>query len=178
MARVRATVRGAPEMRNITARFKTAGRVDLNQKLRRNIGRAGQPVVAEIRAAAMAVRITSSRDGQGRPKGSTHLRARVAAATLLSQTKNGIRFKVSANRVDPNGYGVTLPRYLDASINRRFVRWRHPVFFPGPIGEAPPRRVTQQSGSPFFFVTIKRHKRDFEKAVVSAVDEAAKEMFG
>jgi hypothetical protein len=178
MARVRATVRGAPEMRNITARFKTAGRVDLNQKLRRNIGRAGQPVVAEIRAAAMAVRITSSRDGQGRPKGSTHLRARVAAATMLSQTKNGMRFKVSANRVDPNGYGVTLPRYLDASLGRRWERWRHPVFWPGPIGTAPPRRVVQQKGSPYFFGTIQKRKPAFQKAVVDAVDEAVKEFFG
>lgn len=179
MARARVTGRGrsSQALQELRRRMKAAGRVDLASKMRRQIKQAGDPVVAEIRGAVMQVQVTSSRGGQGHPKRSTNLRARVAAATGISQTQKGIRIRVSANRVDPQ-YGVTLPRYLDASLGGRWVRWRHPIFWPGPIGTAPARRVTQQKGSPYFFDTINRHKEDFSRAVDQAAQDALREMLG
>lgn len=167
------SIEGARQMKELSARLKKADRNDLYKKLRRNFKEAGRPTVAKIRQAAMDVKVTSEKGGTVRPVRSTGLRARAARATGLSVTKRGIRIVVSAKKFGP--YGVTLPRYLDADL-RRWKRWRSPIFWPGPISTAPPTRVKQQLGQPYFFVTIKQDRARFRRAAFKALEETADEL--
>lgn len=168
------SVQGAEELQKLSRRLKEQGRGDLQKKLRRNIREAGKPVVTDMRGAAMGVKVTSTKGGTARPDRSTGLRARTARAIGISQTRKGIRIRVSAKRFGP--YGVTLPRYLDADAGPRWKRWRSPIFWPGPIGSAPASRVKQQTGSPYFFSTIRKHRAAFRRAVFEAMDDTAKEL--
>lgn len=190
------SVEGSREMKELATRLKKLKREDLRKKLRANLKAAGDPAVQAIRGAAMQVKVTRGLDHhsqvwsdtekrmvrkQGLPgpretrwgRRSTNLRLRVARATNVSVTQRGIRIKVSAKKV--GDYGVTLPRYLDGSM-RRWRRWRHPVFFPGSISEAPPNLVVEQHGSPYFFDTIKAHRAAFRKAAFKAIDEIGDEL--
>lgn len=178
MARARLGARGqsSAALRDLNRHLKAAGRVDLAKNMRKQIKQAGDPVVQEIRAAALAVKVQSPRDGQGTPKRSTGLRKRVAAATGISQTQKGIRIRVSETKFGP--YGVTLPRYLDGSLSPRWARWRSPSFWKGPISTAPPSRIKQMRGQPYFLNTINRHKDDFRRAVDQAAQDALREMLG
>lgn len=169
---ITAKVHGFRQLEELQARIKAAGNGGMNRKFRRNINRAGKPTVVKLQTAAMRVKVTSSRDGKGRPKRSTGLRARTASAILISQTKNGIRIVVSAKKVGP--YGVTLPRYLDAEL-AKWKRWRYPVFWHD-LSSAPPTRVQQQTGQHWFFATIREHRPAFEKAVSDVLDETEREL--
>jgi hypothetical protein len=160
------SAQGATELRELAAKVKAAGRGDLRKKLRKNIRDAGKPVIADLRGAAMGVRMTSTRGGTARPDRSSGLRARTARAVGLSQTRNGIRIRVSAARFGP--YGTSMPRYLDASLPKCRT-FRHPVFGNREVW-------TEQSGSPWFFVTINKHRARFRRAVFEAMDELAKEL--
>lgn len=185
------SVEGSREMRELATRLKRFKREDLRKKLRSRLKDAGDPTVKAIQAAAMRVRVTpeptvewSSTEQRMVPKKptrkpdkrrrSTNLRMRVARATRVSVTARGIRIAVSAKRVGP--YGVTLPRYLDASISNRWWRWRHPVFFPGSISDAPPSRVVQQRGQPYFFGPITSRRAAFRKAAFRAISEVGDEL--
>lgn len=148
-------------------RLKEEGRGDLVRRMRRNIRVAGRPVVADLRRAALGVRVTSGRGGSVPPDRSTGLRARVAAAVTISTTKRGVRIRVPAGRVGE--HGRSLPRYLDAELNN-YKRWRHPVF-----GHRE-RPWVEQRGSPYFFVTIRKHYPEFRRAVLAAMDEAGREL--
>lgn len=174
MAKVSVRVQGGQQLKTLTAQLKASGRVDLQRNLRREIREAGRLVVGQLRGAVMAVKVTSTKGGTTPPVRSTGLRLRTARAVGISTTRKGVKIRVSAQRFGP--YGVTLPRYLDADL-KRWVRWRHPVFHPGPIGTAPPRRVVQQKGQPYFFRTIRRNLRRFEQAVLKAMDDTERELF-
>lgn len=169
MASVPITVsaKGAADLDALARRLKDAGRGDLQKQLRSEVRQEGKPVIADIRRAALAVDVSSSRGGHAPPDRSTNLRQRTAKATGLSVTKGGIRIRVRGKRVDPQY--PTLPKYLDGTLGK-FDRWRHPVFWPGKIGTAPARRVVQQSGEAFFFVTINKHRRQFRRAVFQAIE--------
>lgn len=159
-------VEGAQQMRDLSSRLKKAGRGDLQKKLRRRIREAGQPAVRDLRAAALGIRVSSSKGGTARPDRSTGLRGRLSAAVGVSQTRRGIRIRVSARRMGE--YGASLARYSDAEI-RRYQRWRHPVF-----GQ---REVwVEQRGDPWFFVTIRRHRAKFRRAVFKAMDDTSREL--
>lgn len=166
-----ANVSGFQQIEELQTRIKAAGNGGLDRKFRRNVERAGKPVVAHLQAAAMGVKVTSSKQGKGRPKKSTGLRARVASAIRITQTSKGIRIVVSARRFGP--HGVTLPRYLDAELPK-WKRWRVPVFWHD-LSSAPPTRVVQQTGGPFFFTTIREHRPAFEKAVDDVAAETKRE---
>ncbi len=156
------SVHGANRLKTLSRDLKAAGAGDLRRELRKEIRQAGKPVVADVRRAVMAVNVSSSRGGTARPDRSTGLRARVARATGLSVTARGIRIRVSGRRL---GKDAKLAKYLDASLGR-YTRWRHPVF-----GN---RKVwAEQKGQPFFFVTIRKHTKDFRKACFDAMDKTA-----
>lgn len=168
---------GGRELKELNRRMKNAGDGKaLKRRLRQEIKDAGDPVVQDLRAAVRRVNVTSSQGGTARPDRSTGLRRRVARATGLSITTSGIRIRVSPKKVSRGqsatgkSYGDTLPKYLDASVGR-YDRWRHPVFFPGSISEAPSRRVVQQEGQPWFFPTITKHRSDFRSAVFAAMED-------
>lgn len=166
-APIAVSAEGAAALGALSRRLKDAGRGDLQKQLRREIRDAGRPVITDIRQAVMNVDVSSSRGGTARPDRSTGLRARTAKATGLSVTKRGIRIRVRGKRVDPQY--PSLVKYLDGTLGK-YGRWRHPVFWPGPIGTAPARRVVQQSGEAYFFVTINKHRRQFRRAVFEAIE--------
>ncbi|MGH8010248.1 MAG: hypothetical protein ACREQ3_24910, partial [Candidatus Binatia bacterium] len=145
------SIEGARRLEELSRRLKAEGRGETQRHLREQIQEAGGPVLRDLRRAVMKVKIISSRGGKSEPRLSTGLRARTSRATMISHTRHGIRIRVSERRF--GDYGVTLPRYLDSSLPR-WQRWRHPVFWPGPIGTAPAKRVVQQRGQPWFFTTI------------------------
>lgn len=158
---------GAQQLQALNRRLKEAARTDLRKQLRREIRDAGRPVVADIRQAIMNVDVSSTRGGHAYPDRSTGLRARTAKATGLSVTQRGIRIRVRAHRVDPQY--PKLVKYLDASLPK-YGRWRHPVFGQGKRGTAK-GPWTQQSGDPYFFVTIHKHRTDFRRACFEAIRE-------
>lgn len=173
-------VEGAQELKALRARLKAAKRVDLQRKLREKIKDAGNPVVKDIRAAVMDLKVTRGSDpyarrsqsvgnpGPGSDKRSTGLRARTARAVGISQTRKGIRIKVSAKKF--GDYGVTLPRRMDAELPR-WRRWRHPAFGNMEVW-------VEQRGSNWFLSTIRHHRPAFRKAVFAAMDEVGKELTG
>lgn len=154
---------GGRQLKELSRRLKDAGRGDLRRELRSNIKDAGKPVVADLQSAVMRVEMKSSRGGVAHPDRSTGLRRRIARATTLSVTANGIRLKVVGRRVDARY--PKLAKYTDASIGN-YARWRHPV-----LGN---RDVwVTQSGSPWWFVTIARHRSDFRRACLKAMNDIA-----
>lgn len=162
------SAKGAADLDALSRRLKAAGRGDLQKQLRREIRQAGKPVVTDLKRAVLAVDVDSTQGGTARPDRSTGLRSRTAAATGLSVTKAGVRLRTKAKRVDPEY--PKLVKYLDGTLPR-YGRWRHPVFgttsrgtWTGPWAE--------QSGDPWFFVTIMRHRRQFRRAVFVAIEKA------
>jgi hypothetical protein len=161
-------VEGGEKYKALSRDLRAQGRGDLQRRLRAGIKDAGKPAVADVRASARAVQVTSSKGGHARPDTSTHLRERVAKATTIAVRQKGIRIKVSAKKVGP--YGVVLPKYLDASLGR-YQRWRHPVF-----GNR--SNWVEQKGQPYFGVTIKRHAQDFRRALLDVMDDVGRELTG
>jgi hypothetical protein len=170
---------GGEQLKELQARIKEAGDKGMNRKFRKEVRRAGAATVEKVKARALTVKVKSldpprsARSGRHHGPRSSGLRARVARAVGISQTKKGIRIRVSARKV--GAYGVTLPRYLDASLGGRWARWRHPVFWPE-IGTAPPTRVVGQTGGPYFFVVIRGDRAKFRAAVIVVMEQTAKEL--
>jgi hypothetical protein len=159
------------QMRKVSEQLKAQGRGDLERKMRRNVRRAAQPVVADLRRAVLGVQVQSEKGGRVRPDRSTGLRARVAGSLTTSVTRRGVRIKANAKRVAPGGYGSSLPKYLDADISG-FRSWRHPVF-----GRRDnPNDWQVQTGQPWFFRTLARHENTFRRAVLGALDDTIREL--
>lgn len=178
------SIEGAAQLKELSARLKKADRNDLQKALRANIKEAGKPIVSELRTAVMGVKVTRGDDPFARRTArtgiaprrsttrwgqrSTGLRTRTARSIAISQTRKGIRIRVSATRMGP--YGGSLPRYMDAELNR-YKNWRHPVF-------GNPEVWVAQRGSPWFLVTIRNHRTQFRKAVFDAMDETGRRLTG
>lgn len=160
---VRLFADGEQELRALARRMRDAGNGDLQAKLRRNLRDAGRPVLAELRTAVVGVQVTSSRGGKAHPSYSRQLRQRVAKALRLSVAYRGIRFNVQGSAMGDAQYGAALAKYLDGQL-AGYRRWRHPVF-----GQA--EVWAEQSGRPWFFVTIMANADQFEAACVDAVNE-------
>lgn len=153
---------GEKEFRSLSRALLRASAGELEKKLRSNLRQAAQPVLAELRTAVMAVEVSSSRGGMGRPSYSRQLRRRIASAMRISVAFAGIRFAVQASAVGDGKYSGALAKYLDGELPM-YKNWRHPVF-----GRD---AWTVQHGSPYFFVTIRAHASDFEEACASAVND-------
>lgn len=156
------SVQGARQLQRLARRFREHGDgAELRRDLRRNLRERAKPVVAEVKAAALRVQVSSTRGGIAYPNRSTGLRARVAKATKLSFARSGVTILVSAKAF--GAYGSTLPKYLDSELEG-YGRWRHPVFGKDVW--------TAQKGNPFFFVTIRRNAHVFRQGVLDAIDDA------
>lgn len=167
-------VAGGIELRKLLRDLKQQARGDLARKLRRNIRRAADPVVTDLRGAVMRVDVTADPPGRrpGRAyRNRPHLRAKVAAAIGVTITQKGVRIRVNANKVGP--YGSALSKYLDAEI-AQYRRWRHPVF--GRVTRGGDEVWAVQHGQPWFFNTIEGHVDDFRRAVLDAIDEVRDEL--
>lgn len=180
------SAQGAHDLHKIGRRLQEAGRDDLRKILRKHIRDAGKPVVADLKRAVMGVNVTRSDDPFARESArtgvpyrrstsrwgrrSTGLRMRVAAATGLSQTRKGVRIRVSEKRFGGReAYSLTLPRYLDTEAARKYRHWRHPVYGNREVW-------VEQRGEPWFFVTIAKHQTRFRNAIADGIAEMEREL--
>lgn len=161
------SVDGAQRLKRLSKDLRGADKA-LRRQLRTEIKSAARPVIADVRQAALNVDVSSSQGGTARPDKSTGLRRAVARATGLSMTTRGIRIRVSSKRL-ARTHNPRLAKYLDASPFGKYRRWRHPVFGNWDV----PEPARQQKGEPFFFVTIRRHTKDFRRACDKAMDDVA-----
>jgi hypothetical protein len=100
----------------------------------------------------------------GGPAGSTGLRGRLSAATRLHVLASGVQFRVHEDLVDPH-YGKTLTAGSEGET------WRHPVF-----GN---RNVwVPQTGSPWFYPTLRAHTPAFRQAIVQAIRDTLDKLDG
>jgi hypothetical protein len=163
---VKLGLKGDDELGRLMADLRAQQNGAISVKARRNIQTASAPVITALRSAVMSVQVESSRGGVAPPVRDRGLRQAVARALTVNVTSTGVRISVNAGQVDPK-YGHSLPKYLDADLSR-YQRWAHPVFG-GSVW------VTQ-TGQPWFFVTISRHARTYEQAVLDAIDETIREL--
>lgn len=164
----------ARDLEQLSRRLKAQDGARVQRRYQRAIGATVPAIEADLQGAVRGVRVTSSRGGTANPdRGSRRrrsqgpLRARVAAAIGSRPTRKGARIYVDAERVDPQ-YGGSLPRYLDGEL-QQWRRWRHPVF-----GDK--ERWAQQTGSPWFFRTIRRHEGRVQQALERAMDDVANDI--
>lgn len=166
---------GSAALRRKADQLRRLAGSDFEAKLAQTIRDESRAVLVDVRAAALAVEVTSSRGGTAPPVGGygppqpRRLRGRIAGATYVSATKQGVSFRVSGKRV--GRYGTALARYLDGTLGNS-KRWRHPVF-QNPQGTAP---WTWEQGQPWFFVTITKNKDNFERALRRAIARMAREV--
>lgn len=151
--------RGDRDLSALAARFDRAA-AELSYRLTGALQAEADTALAAVRAAWRGVDVTSSRGG-----GSTSgLRARIAAATQVRRTGDGVVIEVESGSVDPR-YGRTLAYGLNG-----MGRWRHPVF-------GNELAWTQQYGQEVFFATL-RDRRRWEAALERVVDDVADEIQG
>lgn len=151
------------EYQRLSKALRQAARGDLQKDLRRQIRLAGQPALAAARLAAQGIDMTSTRGGVAPPDTATGLRSRLARATKLSVTAGGIRFQVREAQVDPR-YGAVL------TAGSEGARWRHPVF-----GNR--RAWTAQTGSPWFYPTLRSYGPAFRRAAERAMRDTMNKIF-
>lgn len=165
-------IEGARRFRDLSRDLKEAGRKDLDRKLRRELRKAGQPAVDDVRHAVKAAPVKGTRGGGKRERGGRGLRAAIAAATQVSTSSSSsnprIRIRVAASKFKSAGNPATLPKYFDGELTR-FSRWRHPVF--GDFDTW----VTQPSHA-YFFVTLHGHASGFRRGIEAAMDDVAAEL--
>jgi hypothetical protein len=173
MAEAVFNVQGEEQFARLAAALEEAAGGKLTRRAREQLRVAARPTLAQLKEAALAVKVYSPKGGHVPPDYSRQLRARVANATGTRTTLRGVRFIVDSTKVLEPGqeaiYGATLPRYLDATLPG-YIRWRHPVFGRDDIP------WQQQRGQPWFFATINRHERRYRDAVGRAVDRVLNEL--
>lgn len=162
---IRIATDGEKDFRRISNEFGEAANGKLQRELRKNLYATAMPILNDLKAAVMAVEVTSSKGGMAPPSYSRQLRRRVAAALRVTIAYGGVRFGAADSQIGP--YGAALAKYLDAEIPR-YQNWRHPVF-----GKD---IWVVQHGSPWFFETIRRHTDDFEAACFKAISETLRDL--
>jgi hypothetical protein len=176
-------IQGATQLRELGRRFKGLGAEGgaLKKRLQAAIADAGRPVVAEVKQAArgipvkgtpgggsaqrreaMVLRARSVAGARRAARRDASLRAAIAGATGLRQTKRGIQIVVSARQMAPNQ--ETLPRHMDSPRG-----WRHPVF-----GDT--TYWVHQAGHPYFYTTIDKRAATFRFAIQKAMDQTQREL--
>jgi hypothetical protein len=153
---------------------KEISAVDPNFKkaIKKRLKTAAEPVVEEVKRAALAIPAkngdaTATRKKRGENLG---LRASLANATIsdINPTKKGaiLKIRVSTTKfISASGRPRTIPYYMEG---RRKRAWRHPVF-----GNR--ENWVEQKPHPFLGVTVLPHKMKFAGEVTQALDEALKD---
>jgi hypothetical protein len=168
---IRLRVTNTAQLRTTARRFRAAANGGLQRDLSAGISREGRPVLRQIKTTVRALQIGSTKGGMGRPQGSTNLRGRLAAATTMDPHGVGVRFEVHGMRVHPK-WGHRLAKLTDTELE---PRWRHPVF--RWAGRAR-TKWTEQTGQPWFFVTIRAAEDKFAAAVRRAMEKTARKILG
>lgn len=155
----------ARELGPLARRLRKAGGGRVLDETQSRFRTATVPVLADLRAAALRVQVTSTRGGRGSPPHSSGLRRTTASAIDYSPWTptgaTGVRLYTSAGKMRSAGYPGDLSKYLDASLGN-YKRWAHPVFGSVTVW-------TVQRGSPWWFTTIERHVPRFRQAVADAI---------
>jgi hypothetical protein len=144
---------------------------EFKKSIKKRLKTAAQPVVEEVKRAALAIPATKEVEGTRKKKGENlGLRASLANATVadVNPTKKGaiLKIKVSTSKfMSASGRPRTLPYYIEG---RRKREWRHPVF-----GNM--ENWVAQQPHPFLGVTVLPHKTEFASQVTQALDDALKD---
>jgi hypothetical protein len=153
---------------------------EFKKALKKRLKTAAQPVVEEVKRAALAIPskggdVVASRKKKGENLG---LRASLANATVsdINPTKKGaiVKIKVSTSKfMAASGRPRSITYYIEG---RRKRPWKHPVFADAGVmhGEWKGDWVIQDP-HPFLAVTILPHKTEFARQVTQALDDALKD---
>jgi len=140
--------------------------------IKKRLKAAAEPVVEEVKRAALAIPAKGGDAEASRKKKGEFLglRASLANATIsdINPTKKGaiLKIRISTTKfMAASGRPRSIPYYMEG---RRKRQWRHPVF-----GNTE-NWVVQQS-HPFLGVTVLPHKMVFAGEVVQALEDALKD---
>lgn len=177
-SRIDMRVDGAARFRDAALQLQDAGRKDLKNALAKRIRAEGRPTVQDVRAAVRATPSKGTRGGGSKGRGGRGLRALIASATQVttsaSKSNPSIKIRVSSARFKTEQNPATLPKYLDGELTR-FSRWRHKTFGKAEFKDGRSAWFPQDS-HPYFFVTIRRHRDGFRKAILTAIDDVLDEL--
>lgn len=150
--------------------YKALGKAhpEVKKALRRQLTALAKPIVADVKRAAMSIPssggdVTGTRKKKGATLG---LRAALANATKSDFATMGegaaVHIRVSSSKfISVSGRPRTIPYYMEG---RRKRDWRHPVY-------GNKDNWVKQSSHPFLMGTVRKHKDEFEKACLEAVNE-------
>lgn len=163
------------DAKEFAAFYKAVAQVDpeLKKALRKTMTTLAKPIVADVKAAELAI---PSRGGEAvatrKKKGETlGLRASLANATKsdINATGRGavVHIRVSSSKfMATSGRPRSLPYYMEG---RRKRKWRHPVF-------GNKENWVEQSPHPYLAVTVLKHKDSFVDGVADAVNEVLQQI--
>lgn len=150
-------VQGLDAVKELRTALAATDAATAKEKLTKRINDATPALVSALQSAAMAIPAsgrTARRDGQS-------LRAALSAAIRIDRTSDGARVFVDSARM-PEG-SKQMAYAFDKPDG-----WRHPVFgLPSSV---------QQDGHPWFHPTVAGHRRDFDAAGESAVEDIAQSL--
>lgn len=151
--RVSMSVRGERQFRRLARQMRAAGGGQLRESLNRNLRESSRPVLAQVRAAALAI------PSQGVISRYPHdTRAQTAAATETRPSTGGVRFYVNLGKMPADRR--PMPGLWEDSGG-----WYHPYY-----GRPP---YFFQAGHPWFAETILRNEPTLREGVEEAMDEIA-----
>lgn len=159
-------VNGRDKLAQLAKRLEKEGGGGLRKRLDSGLEKSGNKALQMVRAAWMGVDVQSSGAGgyDGPSGGSTGLRGRIAAATLLHKISGGLRYQTHSRMVDGR-YGDTLTHGVNGTP------WAHPVFG---NRSAWPKEV----GEEVFYSTLNRCAPVWEQGLANAVENSARYIAG
>jgi hypothetical protein len=156
-------VDGQEKLGRLAGRLRQAAGGGLRRNINDGLTKSGNAALQAVRGAFKGVNITGEGGGGGLPSGSTGLRARVAAATMLYERGDGLQYRTHVDRVDGR-YGGTLTHGVNGT------RWRHPTF-----GRPP---WTGEVGEEVFFSTLRRFHGVWQAGIQRGMDATARDIAG
>jgi hypothetical protein len=168
---IRMDMASTRDLVQVRKRLQRAGDGRTGRRARRRLVTASPTVVRRVQTAVRAVEVGSSRGGTARPDTSTNLRARIAAAIEHQGTADGVTIYVAGWQLGRNG--SRLAQYLDTED---LPRWRHPVFASAARVESGAVRWVTQTGSPYFYVTIRAADGHYEQALDGVMAKIVREI--
>ncbi len=158
------------DAKEFAAFYKAVAQIDpeLKKALRKTMTTLAKPIVADVKAAELAIPsqgggAVATRKKKGETLG---LRASLANATKsdINATGRGavVHIRVSSSKfMAASGRPRSIPYYMEG---RRKRKWRHPVF-------GNKENWVEQSPHPYLAVTVLKHKDNFVAGVADAVNE-------
>lgn len=157
------------DTKEFIAFYKAISQTDkeLKKSFRKRLMLLAKPIVAEVKAAELAIPSKGASGPTRKKKGETlGLRASLAAATKADFNATGrgsvLHVRVSKTRFAAvSGRYVSLPYYMDG---RRKRAWRHPVFGDKNVW-------IKQDAHPFLGKTVDKYKPEFARQIGKAVED-------